>query len=858
MKHIKSATDYGWEVRSSDAMKALDMWVEAVGEEKALEDIAYAMGDNELRDNIEYIAEQWEFTDLIEDIDNTWDKYEEAKEVMGVTELLNSLTSAMGYDELAECLAYIFRQHDFREWDEIESSRKPVKSSLMDEVMNFETTEDLDIYLRNKGYERRDGNGFFEYGIPNQPAELRVTEDNGGFIVDIKALTNSRRPVKSGRYQVVTYKTYGGDDGYKERIEFDNYDDAEHYANDIRYSHKGVGIFDLEDKLLVEKMGDFPWTPEGGFTYSPKLVEDAKRSLRWFYGDDEEADRQFEIWKRKNNIKSARKITSGLDPYLCCPNCGEPELFENIKEHNVKCYNCGNTISYDELKNLKRYISPHSKIKSARYIATNPESGEVLGSADTYEEAVNEWGEDVTITDSMAIKSNANLSGEVYHWVVNAGALDELSEDERNDYMACAEHIASKIDNPEEFGYSDETPEDANRFVRAIAYELQHNKDLIGSGCDKVEPVSPSRPVPKNLPPYKDNSENKKKKEENKDGKSFADMLKEEQEKQKANSSKQSNHEFYTNIVSSLLSKDITEDQAVEQIASRNNVNKGYAKHILNSIVNDNQYIKSGIMDIADDINKEVNLNDDLDAWAETYIKDTGKSNTLAGEILRAYKQIEYRWFNDGDKIGIGYGKETVNPAARFLVEKCTGWTEVANIEEMLSGDSDINSDNDYYNEWVEDAKYSLEDYLRNNDDWFHTPNKQDMWESSTEDDKDTSVNECYIMDDNNNEYWFYNRDGWVCTGITYYNDQQFDVGDVLDEDDVNYYISEPDDNFADFEDDSGFEYSAENNDGEWSITDVRIPEALAEEGDRWDISDFEDYDIYDPNGNEISIKDLY
>jgi hypothetical protein len=36
------------------------------------------------------------------------------------------------------------------------------------------------------------------------------------------------------------------------------------------------------------------------------------------------------------------------------------------------------------------YVKSSRQIKSARYIATDPESGEVLGSADTYEEAINE------------------------------------------------------------------------------------------------------------------------------------------------------------------------------------------------------------------------------------------------------------------------------------------------------------------------------------------------------------------------------------------------------------------------------------------------------------------------------------
>lgn len=45
----------------------------------------------------------------------------------------------------------------------------------------------------------------------------------------------------------------------------------------------------------------------------------------------------------------------------------------------------------------------------------------------------------------------------------------------------------------------------------------------------------------------------------------------------------------------------------------------------------------------------------------------TGKCETIGGEILRAVNRICYRWYNDGDKAGEGYGRDTVNPAVRFL-----------------------------------------------------------------------------------------------------------------------------------------------------------------------------------------------
>ena len=42
----------------------------------------------------------------------------------------------------------------------------------------------------------------------------------------------------------------------------------------------------------------------------------------------------------------------------------------------------------------------------------------------------------------------------------------------------------------------------------------------------------------------------------------------------------------------------------------------------------------------------------------------SGKADSLAGELVRATSRIGYRFFNDGDLVNIGYGKETCNPAA--------------------------------------------------------------------------------------------------------------------------------------------------------------------------------------------------
>ena len=68
----------------------------------------------------------------------------------------------------------------------------------------------------------------------------------------------------------------------------------------------------------------------------------------------------------------------------------------------------------------------------------------------------------------------------------------------------------------------------------------------------------------------------------------------------------------------------------------------------------------------------------------EELVPASGKADSLAGELVRATSRIGYRFFNDGDQLGIGYGKETCNPAGRFLIKKAP--KEIADLVAGLWG----------------------------------------------------------------------------------------------------------------------------------------------------------------------------
>jgi hypothetical protein len=78
------------------------------------------------------------------------------------------------------------------------------------------------------------------------------------------------------------------------------------------------------------------------------------------------------------------------------------------------------------------------------------------------------------------------------------------------------------------------------------------------------------------------------------------------------------------------------------------------------------------------------NYKEKLDALFEELVPEEGKADSLAGEIVRAVSRIVYRWNNDGDRVGYGYGRETCNPAARFLVQKAP--KEIADVASSLWG----------------------------------------------------------------------------------------------------------------------------------------------------------------------------
>lgn len=132
---------------------------------------------------------------------------------------------------------------------------------------------------------------------------------------------------------------------------------------------------------------------------------------------------------------------------------------------------------------------------------------------------------------------------------------------------------------------------------------------------------------------------------------------------------------------------------------------------------------------------------DKINALFEELVPASGKADSLAGELVRATSRIGYRFYNDGDQLGVGYGKETCNPAGRFLIKKAP--KEIGDLVAALWG---MYSEDGY--EAVLDVLVGkVADYVDANPDLRSQPTEDmfdfydkyedvdDSWEEDEEDD---------------------------------------------------------------------------------------------------------------------------
>lgn len=103
----------------------------------------------------------------------------------------------------------------------------------------------------------------------------------------------------------------------------------------------------------------------------------------------------------------------------------------------------------------------------------------------------------------------------------------------------------------------------------------------------------------------------------------------------------------------------------------------------------------------------------------ELLVPDSGKADTVAGELWRAISRLEYRFFNDGDKFYEGYGRETAGSSAVYLIDE---------FDDLFSDDliDMVGVDDNDYERYIEHLKEVAFNFLESNPDLFGTVNEHD------------------------------------------------------------------------------------------------------------------------------------
>ena len=151
----------------------------------------------------------------------------------------------------------------------------------------------------------------------------------------------------------------------------------------------------------------------------------------------------------------------------------------------------------------------------------------------------------------------------------------------------------------------------------------------------------------------------------------------------------------------------------------------------------------------------EHNGNEYLNKLIDKYVPANGTADTKLGELLRCYNQIIYRFNNDGDQVGLGYGNETCNPPLRCLL--AFGVPIDENFADILDNNNPGFDDRDYSRILTHFAE-DLEKYVKANfEKLATTENTEDMWDYTEYTDSNWEEEE----EEEDDDYWDHEEDDY-------------------------------------------------------------------------------------------------
>lgn len=140
---------------------------------------------------------------------------------------------------------------------------------------------------------------------------------------------------------------------------------------------------------------------------------------------------------------------------------------------------------------------------------------------------------------------------------------------------------------------------------------------------------------------------------------------------------------------------------------------------------------------------------DKLDCAHSELVPNTGKADSLGGELVRAIVRIIYRDRNDGDKFFEGYGLETCGSSAMFLYNN--GFDQ--KIDSIVDGAGRFADDDDEYSNAIDAIGQAVIQQIESNPELLTTPNdvdSRDIDYSYIEEQQPTYDFEFYGSDDIN------------------------------------------------------------------------------------------------------------
>lgn len=85
-----------------------------------------------------------------------------------------------------------------------------------------------------------------------------------------------------------------------------------------------------------------------------------------------------------------------------------------------------------------------------------------------------------------------------------------------------------------------------------------------------------------------------------------------------------------------------------------------------------------------------------LEILHDELVPSMGVAETQAGELVRATSRLIYRFFNDGDRVGVGYGNETCNSSFRYLSKMANRFEDEKLADALDSLDDSFTKDSEY------------------------------------------------------------------------------------------------------------------------------------------------------------------